>query len=252
MALTGKQVSLKNIIAKVYRDLGLKEEEDFINFIEWGAEALEQIGVFEQLETKTLCIPINFYKAELPCDLVYLNYVSYGNKNLQPSSSLTGPVMTEEDRSRDWTGLSLPDSILTNVNYIPSISSSSSARNSYSISGGYLNIGVEKGDVHINYQAMPVDEEGYPLVPDHVSFREAVYRYIVYKWLYPRYIRGEADARMIGDAEQKWLWYCGQAGAQAQMPSLGKMENMARRFISLRPNVYQFQSFFEDLNKSTV
>lgn len=52
MALSGKTISLKQIIAKVYRDLQLKEEDNFIDFIEWGAEALEQIGVFEQLTTK--------------------------------------------------------------------------------------------------------------------------------------------------------------------------------------------------------
>ena len=38
--LTGKKVSVKNIIAKVFRDLKLKEEQDFIDFLEWADEAL--------------------------------------------------------------------------------------------------------------------------------------------------------------------------------------------------------------------
>jgi len=250
MSLTGRHVSLKNIIAKVYRDLKLKEEEDFIDFFEWGAEALEQIGVFEQLETKGLCIPINFYKAELPCDLVYLNYISYDNKNLLPSSNLQGPVITDDVSNTEYTGLSLPDHVarFDTPAYVGGISQGTPI-NSYTISNGYIKVGVQDGDLHISYQAMPTDEEGYPLVPDDVSFREAVYRYIVYKHLYPKYVRGEVSDRVIADAENKWLWYCGQAGAKAQMPSLAGLESMARSYLSLKPNVQQFKNFFEDLNK---
>lgn len=252
MALNGKHVSLKNIIAKVYRDLKLTEEEEFVDFIEWGAEALEQIGVFEQLETKGLCIPINFYKAELPCDLVYINYIGFGNQNLLPSNNLQGVVKHEtEVDGEDSTGLSIrtgfdPKSLITahqGLDYSTA---------SYTISNGFIHVSEESGDLHISYQAMPLDSEGYPLVPDDVSFREAVYRYIVYKWIYPKYLRNEVQERAYRDAEDKWLWYCGQAGAKAQMPNLAKMESIARSYLSLRPNTQQFKTFFEDLNKSII
>ena len=253
MALNGKHVSLKNIIAKVYRDLGLKEEEDFINFIEWGSEALEHIGVFEQLETKSLCIPITFYKGELPQDLVYLNYVGYGNQNLLPTTNLQGPLDlgNVSDTINADTGLAIrlgeKLDLITTGTFSPN-----GNVNTYSISYGYIRIGKETGNIHISYQAMPMDNEGYPLVPDDVSFREAVYRYIVYKWLYSQYIRGTVSPNVYNDAETKWHWYCGQAGSKAQMPSLGQMESIAKSYLSLKPNTQQFKNFFEDLNKSTI
>ena len=41
MSLTGKTISLKYIIAKVWNDLGIQDEDDVaINLIEWAADAL--------------------------------------------------------------------------------------------------------------------------------------------------------------------------------------------------------------------
>lgn len=246
MALTGRTVSLKNIIAKVFRDLNLKEEQDFINMIEWGAEALEQIGVFEQLTTKVYCADIKFYKAPIPCDMVYINSVAVDGVNLKPSSNQFGVQQFEDTSDRADTGLAINIDKVQNAAYA-GILDLVQHPNAYTISGGYIKLAKEKGKLQISYQAVPEDEEGYPLVPDDVSFREAVYRYIVYKWMYPQVIVGKIDARLLSDAEQKWHWYCNQAGAKAQMPDQGKLENIARNYLRLKPDLYRFDKFYDNI-----
>lgn len=246
MALTGKKVSLKNIIAKVFRDLNLKEEQDFINFLEWGNEALEQIGVFEQLETRYYCTEVKFYKATIPCDMIYINSVSVDGVNLRPASNQYGAQRYEDHNSTADSGLAVNIDKVQNAAYV-GILDLVKYPNSYTIANGYIQLSKEKGTLNIAYQGVPEDEEGYPLVPDDVSFREAVYRYIVYKWMYPQVIVGKIDARLLADAEQKWHWYCNQAGAKAQMPDQGKLENIARNYLKLKPDLYRFDKFYDNI-----
>lgn len=244
--LTGKTVSVKNIIAKVFRDLNLKEEQDFINFIEWSDEALAHIGVFEQLVTKQYCTDIKFYKAELPCDIVSINSISVDGVNLRPENNPYGSQKYEYNISNEDTGLSEQVDKIKNPLY-KSVLDINEYPNSYTIQNGFIRFSKEKGTLNMSYQAIPSDEEGYPLIPDEVSFREAVYRYIVYKWLYPQAIIGKVDFRIVADAEQKWYWYCNQAGAKAMMPDIAKLENIKRNYLKLKPDLYRFDKFFSNI-----
>ena len=91
-----------------------------------------------------------------------------------------------------------------------------------------------------------MDCDGFPLVPDHVSFREALYWFIVYKYSYIQWRRGEVTRDVYQDAEYKWIYYCNQAGAEAMMPNLTVLENLKRSWLSLEPNLCKFDSFFDN------
>ena len=246
MALTGRKVSVKNIIAKVFRDLDLREEADFINMLEWSAEALDHIAVFDQLETKFWCTEVNFYKAELPCDMVYINSISVNGENLKPATNPFGSQHLEDYNTNADSGLAVNIDKVQNAAYA-GLLDLRNHNNSYTIANGYIKLAKKDGTLSISYQAMPTDEEGYPLIPDEVSFREAVYRYIVYKWMYPQVLKGKIDPRMLADAEQKWNWYCNQAGAKAMMPDQAKLENIKRNYLKLKPDLYRFDSFFNNI-----
>lgn len=250
--LTGNYVSLKSIIAKVYRDFGLKEEDDFVNFIEWGAEALEHIGCFEQLVTPDpLEVKINFYKGELPIDLVYLNQVLYKGHAIFPTTNTFGPLNTPKFSISADSGLSVNQTKIENSAY-NGVERTHVITDTYKIESGYIKTSFEEGSIWLSYQALPLDIEGYPLVPDDVSFREATYRYIVYKYLYPQFVIGKVNKDVYYDAENKWYWYCNQAGAKAKMPDINTLESIKRSFLSLRPKPNQFKTFFEDLNNANL
>ena len=95
MSLTGKTISLKYIIAKVWNDLGIQDEDDVaINLIEWAADALEFIHVYPQFISKPTTLSICNYKAELPCDFIELEQVEYNGFALRPSNNTFGPQST--------------------------------------------------------------------------------------------------------------------------------------------------------------
>jgi len=257
MALSGNYTSLKQVIAKVYRDLRIKEEDKVLDMIEWAAESLEQIGTFEQLETKVECGCTDCYRYPIPCGTVYINQIRHNGVPMLPSTNSFGPTDTFFDRTTPAdTGLGLPYSInqkgLDNATLVSSENIPTSEQNTYWIVPGYIKTSFSSGQIEISYQRIPLDDEGYPMIPDEVSFKEAVYRYIVMKILYPEWIIGNIRDSVFSHAQERWDWYCGQAGAKAMMPSLSEMENIKKAFFSLRPKTEQFANSFNNLNKSNV
>lgn len=252
---SGRTVSVKNVIAKVYRDLDLREEDNFINFIEWSAEALEKIGAFTQLESKHYNVPISNYRGELPDDLVYLTPVTYRNYPILPTSNAIDPIKIDTQSSSTAPYAFYQNKIKNKVfvddaGFIDNNTAVKFDNITYKISNGCIKTSVENGILEIVYEAMPIDCDGYPLVPDYVEFKEAVYWYINMKYTYSGWRRGEIRDGVYQDTEKNWHWYCQQAANKAMIPDLGKLENIKRSYLSLRPRTEQFKKFYDTLNET--
>lgn len=123
----------------------------------------------------------------------------------------------------------------------------------YYINNNYIKLNVRSGYLKVAYQAMPLDEEGYPLIPDSASFMEAVYWYIITKLLYPRWVQGAIRDAVYYDARSNWNYYCKQAYGQAMMPSPDKMEALKNKWLQFYPEVNDFDSNFSSTgNKQTL
>jgi hypothetical protein len=248
MGLTSNTVSYQTIISKLYRDLQLKDEQDIIgDILEWTAEALEFIGVYDQYESKPATITIVNYKGEKPCDFIALEQTTYNN---YPIVYNTG-IQTPKDTSINYGYLTpysynqekINNGLLFNGNY------RLANGETFKIESSWFKTSFEKGELNIVYKSVIVDTDGFPLIPDNVSYKEALYWYIVYKINYAQARKGEIAASFYTDAYDKWLKYCNQAGANAMMPDLTMLENIKRSFISLRPNLYKFNSQFSNGSK---
>lgn len=71
-----KYTSLKTIIAKAYRDMGLGEQIDISDAVEWAGEAMEFIGSAYSWIDKREILHIEEGRAKLPCDLHRVNTIS--------------------------------------------------------------------------------------------------------------------------------------------------------------------------------
>lgn len=250
MALNNKFISVKSIIAKLYRDLKLKEEEDFTDIIEWCAEALGFIHVFPQYTSKPDKIDIVNYKGELPSDYINMVAVEHNGYSLSYSTNIFGPQDNTKLRRSD-TPYSYNQKKIENVVFVdPKYINYFSNRDSVLLENGYIKTSFEKGEMMINYIAMVLDCDGYPMVPDNVSFTEALYWFCTYKYLYSKALYGEINDKFYQDAYNKWQYYCNQAGAEALMPDLNTLENIKKSFISLKPNLNRSIDFYNRLNKN--
>ena len=104
---------------------------------------------------------------------------------------------------------------------------------------------------NLQYLAIPTDDRGYPLVPDDVSFRDALFWKCAYHiaMLNPTLIPNPT-MRDLQYCESRWLKYCAQARASANMPDLAMLERLKNNFVRLHNNVdYQETGYAQNGKK---
>jgi hypothetical protein len=196
--------------------------------VEWIGEALEGIGSSE-LEIKTKQGTVKDNRVCLPDDLFYLTMVTY-NGQLLPSSIQT----------YDYGNQAFDDQLEVNGLY------------THHISGGWLKTNVPEGDtIFFHYKGFPVDENGYPKIPDVFSFKEAIFWYIMYKM----FMRGfEHPNKQINFnmGYQQWLKYCSQAEAESKLMDLPKMDTFKNKWVRLIPNIHPLENYNTDSNPEDI
>lgn len=246
--LTNKKISVKNIVAKVYQDLGLKEEIDIGAVIEWAMEALNKINVYQQLETVPECkINIQNYKGELPCDLVYLTSVSYNGHQINFAAG--DDIFVKTDKIYYVTPKSINQDKIENTPFYYSKEYPVGKGEVFLVQNGWFKTSFEKGEFNISYKKASFDDEGFLLIPDHESFRDALFWYISYKYFYIKSIQDDKFFKFYQDAEMKYRYYINQAGAEAMMPDQFVMENIKRNYLRYLPKLDTYKVFYSDLNR---
>jgi hypothetical protein len=95
--------------------------------------------------------------------------------------------------------------------------------------------------------AFPTDEDCYPLIPDDISFKEAMFWYI-YKQLLLGGFDKPTNKIDYTFADQKWQYYCTQARNSANYPDIDKYQSFMDQWVRLVPSINRHAVFFEDLN----
>lgn len=206
--------SSKEIISKLYRELNLQSEDRVYAILEFIGEALEFINVFPQCQKVEVTGGISDYKLPLPyncrevldvCTVDRVFHYTY-------DSSLTFQVPTtlveeETDKYR------------------------------YQESNGMLHFPYKSGVVLVTFSALPLDEDGFPLIPDNISVKEAITKYCVKKLKYTDWLAGRINDNTFAKIEGDWNFYCKQARASLITPNVDKMDELITLWKSIIPNV---------------
>lgn len=278
-----KNISCKVIIRKVFRDLNVNTDNWIHDAVEWVGEALEHIGSATQTEKKVKTVVISDYRGALPSDLYYVNMVAVNNfvhpsfntelttliakansiiTTLQenPNQNLTYQlrdlnariVILENLYTANENNLSplakctgeFPvDADCTDCNNAQAVGDSC-----YYIEGGKIKTSFASGVVCVSYQAFPTDEDCFPLVPDDISFKEALFWYI-YKKLLLGGLPPSINGIDYNYADNQWKYYCTQARNQANFPDIDDYESFFNSWVRLVPEVNNHSTFFQDLGK---
>ena len=277
-----KNVSSKTIIRKVFRDLNISNDNWVEDSIEWMGEALEHIGSSSQLCQKGTTISIADYTGVLPSDLYYINQVAVnttvGAATASELTAVLAKIKVIEDKlasdpSQDFStdlrklnermlvlqniylsdsqGSLVPmaystDTFPTALHCNDCVNEKAISDDTYFINSGHIKTSFEKGTVCLSYTAFPVDDDCYPMVPDDISFKEALFWYIVKKLI----LRGmRLPIQMQYDmAENQWKYYCSQARNAANYPDIDRMESFMNQWVRLIPEISRADNGFKHLN----
>jgi hypothetical protein len=275
-------ISSSTVISKVLADLDIKESDARISDMrEWIAEAIEKVGSVNQLtrhvsgENSTPYLKVSGFQAKIPANLYRMNRVAFSTTEtgpwlpmqvnagnfMQSTSAIQSPGLSGDASIIELTKTlySVDDAgAIKLLNENPAIRSvlfglvkgdsvSASVYDGglkYYVKPGYIVTNVKDGWLKLNYDSIPVDQDGCPLMPDLMSYIEAAYWYVVMKLKYPDYLNGKMDQGRYYDIRRSWNFYCQQAYAESLMPNEDGMETIKNVWHKLIPEFNAGDSFY--------
>ena len=280
-----KTISSQALIRKVLRDLRPVNTNWLDDAVEWVGEALEHIGASTQLETKQKVLSVKEYKTLLPSDLYYVNMVATSTQTgtaistqlselkaelatlnasiaSNPNQDLYAQLRDISGRIITLQGGYFKDAeTLTPLKYGTTtfprdihcskcVNELATAADWYIIENGYIKTSFLTGELCISYMAFPTDVDCYPLVPDDISFREAIFWYIYKKLLLGGYIelsKMQQNGIKYDFADERWRYYCTQARNNANYPDIDRMESFMNQWVRLVPDLNRHENNFTEL-----
>lgn len=224
-------VSVKYILAKLYRDLNLNQEINELDVIEWVNEALLKIGAYGQFKEISECLELKDGKVCLPNGFYKLVDIMYNNKPLAwATNTMANNYQCEGCRIPVCCQ---PYTFYINDSYLITNIDTSTAE-------------CSTDNICIVYLGMPVDSDGYPMIPDDVYFLEACAKYVTYMLDYSEWRKGTLPDKVIDRSEKDWLFYVNSARGAANMPSAAQLENLKNVMIRLIPKQNEYNKFFKN------
>lgn len=148
------------------------------------------------------------------------------------------------------TSYGLRDSRLLNYNSNLINPDNNCSNQDYRIDLDTITVGFKTGSLVIQYQAIPLDEEGFPLVPDTPMYDDALFWRIASMMA----LQGKLKNKDLSFdyCDQKWKRYCRGAYSDSMMPDLDGMERLKNQFYQLKPNLHQYDNLFTSLGQRQV
>jgi len=253
---------MKQVIAKVLTDNDMHEEAHRIaDFIEWGSEALEKIGAFPQLEINVTgkggvpLLKIENYQSLLPLGLHSIIQAVYVPKENEPGpyypmrygsgsfDAVSGMTVHNENDPNDPND----DTYTTRDEY--AFETNRSIDVTYVVAGSYIKTNVSQGYIMLSYTSIPMDDDGYPKVPNNMSYLDALYWYITMKLFYPKWVNGEIRDGVYFETRRSWNYYRKQAYGEALMPQGDQLESIKNTWNQLIPETNAENNFFSTVGQ---
>ena len=114
----------------------------------------------------------------------------------------------------------------------------------YKLQGQVIYTSIKNGTIEISYTAIPVDCDGYPMIPDNSSFILALEAYIKKKQFNILLDLNKITPAAFNQACQDYAWLVGQAQSDLIMPSIDELESISSMWNTLIPRVEEHKTAF--------
>lgn len=268
--------SAKRVLADIARNNGGRlptaYHDDILEWLPEGIDMLSRTGTLSTTSTPSLneagsLITTN-HVVRIPCDLVAILAIEdqYGKRLpeggditdiTRPTTSLgqTGDVSRASvfevnplvHQTKDGTPTTAPGSSIplygTDLELVQNTGTSSAY---YKVSGNCIQTSFESGFIKVHYLQRPLDDDGYPMIPDNQNFRTALYWYVMLMLIGAGY---EHSVFNYKDCEVKFEKFAARAIGEITYPSLDEYARINRSFVRLVPPHHFHTDFFINSEK---
>lgn len=216
-----RAVPCDRVIAKVFRDFRPNNSSWTSDAIEWIGEAINAIGAYYSYSELVMCLQVKGYSAPLPCKIEQLNGIKYRDMRLSRCDGVQ------------------------NVDTCHHTSNLPMCKDEcYSLNPSYIKTSFEEGELTLYYIGIPLDCNGFPLVPDEYEYMEALVWYIVSRMI----LRGHTlNGITFEYADARWEAFIPKARNSVDFPDIDDMELFMRNWNSLLLDTGKVRRFFNNL-----
>lgn len=215
-------INIREVLSRITRhplmtDVGLEA------VIQYTLDFIAAMGLPKIYVDRVADLIIEDYRAMLPCDLVSVLQVRLkGTKEcLRSMTDTFGGYGTKEDGTRgEYT---------------------------YKTQGRVIYTSFKKGHIQIAYKAIPVDDEGLPMLPDNSIFLKTLELYIKKEVFTTLFDMGKIQPAVLNNTQQEYAFKAGQCNSEFTIPSPSEMESISGILNQMIPRVNEFRKGFKDL-----
>lgn len=184
-------VSSKQVIGDLIRNIRLTDASYVNDLTEWIGEGLqiaftnyETVPAYEELIVKN-------HKARLPCGIAYIKAVEYRGSRLRRGSSeaqigkvpknlttLNTAVSATYTLEMEQTILNLESNRISGQDLIP-FPENQELTAYYFLVLDYIQTSFCDGCIKLHYAKYPVDDEGYPMIPDNANYKRGLFWHLM-------------------------------------------------------------------------
>lgn len=209
-------VTINNIMDRITRH-PLMKDIPLETVIDYTVDFIRLVGTPPSFFDKTAIVDIHDYRGELPCDFYEMTQVRLAPKLGHPSE--LSPTFRYTTDSFHMSPVKPTVSDLT-----------------YKIQGRCIFTSpLREGPIEIAYKAMPMDDEGQPLIPDNATYLRALQYFIKREYFESQFDQGKITLPVMQKADQDYAWYVGQAQTELIRPTIDQMESISALWNTLIP-----------------
>lgn len=214
-----RYISIKEVLDNLL-DNPLLQDLTLERVVNYTVDFMRKVGMPKLYIEKTANLEIKEYRALLPCDfhkMIQVRIFKGGCSQVFRSSTDNFHMSNDKGDSHDLT---------------------------YKLQGQAIYTSMKNGTIEIAYQAIPVDCDGYPMIADNSSFREALELYITKKRYKVLFDTGKIKGDVYSSTCQDYAFAVGQAQTSLIMPTIDEMESITNSWNTLIPRVTEHKMGF--------
>lgn len=215
-------INIKELLSRVLRHK-LLQEFTLEQAIQYTIDFIGIFGFPELYEDKQTEVDICDFRGKLPCDLIQIDMVKDCKTNI-PLRSMTAAF---NPGGKYYNHLRQePQFKIQNRTIITSF---------------------PEGRVIIAYKAIPVDDEGLPLLVNNTKYLKALELYVKCQMFTMLFDEGKITQQVLNHTEQEYCWAAGQLEEEFKTPSESEMQTISNVLHQIIPRHDDFYNRYEAL-----
>ena len=215
-------INIKVILDRILRH-PLMQDLSLETAVDYTIDFMRIVGMPRMFTEKVVRIPIDKYRALLPCDYYQTIQVRIPGGHALVYSTDSFHMNNKGNSS------------------------------TYKIQGNIIYTSIESGELELAYLAISTDADGYPLLPDNSSFTRALELYIKKQWFTILFDLGKITSAVLQNTQQEYAWAVGDCQSEFNRMSIDQMEAFSNSWRTMILRDHQHSSgFIGDGSRQTL